>query len=370
MIVKAHCTESFTIVPNSILRERNLSLQAMGLCAYILSLPKQWRINIESLATSLDISKNTAYKYLKELIEAGVLKKARVKDEGGRFTQEAIYLIGQAEDLDLGHKSSHAPVDYPCALNMSAESTQKSAGVLPTSQAQDNIHPSPTLTKEASALTKNKDLSTYQNLVSGKPLENRANTLKCGTLSTYQNLNAINKDSKDKKRESKSARKNQFYILQSLEQKRLFSLCFAKEPKAKTLDLSALSPAEQEAFTRFIHYRKQKHRLTLATQAAILERFLKAKRAGASAQDMANAVEKSIVQGWQGIFIKSQSKQVQGIRQGVKAQNDEILTLLLEQYPSVDFSNIESFLQAHSIAGKKAKYENGLFAWESTSKEA
>ena len=81
MIIKQQCTQNFTIVPNSILRNSNLSLQAIGLCAYILSLPKEWKINIEQICLSLDISKNTAYKYLKELIQTGILKKARLKDE-------------------------------------------------------------------------------------------------------------------------------------------------------------------------------------------------------------------------------------------------------------------------------------------------
>lgn len=312
MIVKPHYTQNFTIVPNSIIRDSNLSLQAIGLCAYVLSLPKEWKINIEQVCLALDISKNTAYKYLKELIQAGVLKKVRLQDEQGKFTNEAIYFV--CDDRENEGENIPTPLPKICEM-VESNKTQTKA-------------------------------------------------LKSDILTTSQNLNTINKDSKDKKRESKKKAQTQFYILQSLEQKRLLALCFAKEPKPTQLDTSALSVCEKEAFERFLSYRKQKHRLTLATQKAILERFLKAKQMGATTQDIQKAVDKSIMQGWQGLFIK-QAKNPSQKAKSPQAVSDEILQALLLEYPNFDFSNVNEFLQTHLLKGRKVKYENSLFSWDS-----
>lgn len=318
MIIKQQCTQNFTIVPNSILRNSNLSLQAIGLCAYILSLPKEWKINIEQICLSLDISKNTAYKYLKELIQAGILKKARLKDEEGRFTNEAIYFICNDDDeneLEKMQKNYTNPLPKICEM----------------------VHRDKTSPK----------------------------ALKSDTPTTSQNLNTINKDSKDKKRESKNKPKSHFYILQSLDQKRLFSLCFAKEPKTTQLDTSSLNLQEKVAFERFIAYRKQKHRLTPATQQAILERFLKAKALGISSQEIEKAVDKSIMQGWQGIFFKQDNKAFQA-KKSPQVISDEILRAILSEYPHFDFSNVGEFLSQNLIQGRKVKYENSLFCYADT----
>lgn len=321
MIIKQQCTQNFTIVPNSILRDSNLSLQAIGLCAYILSLPKEWKINIEQICLNLDISKNTAYKYLKELIEAGVIKKARLKDEEGRFTNEAIYFIcnDDKNELEKTQEKYTKPLPKICEMVSRDKTSQKA--------------------------------------------------LKSDIPTTSQNLNAINKDSKDKKRESKNKPKSQFYILQSLDQKRLFSLCFAREPKTTQLDTSSLNLQEKVAFERFIAYRKQKHRLTPATQQAILERFLKAKALGITPQEIEKAVDKSIMQGWQGIFFKH-NKHLKGNTQSPQAISDEILKSLLKQYPYFDFSNVGEFLSQNLIQGRKVKYENSLFCYADTKVEA
>lgn len=316
MIIKQQCTQNFTIVPNSILRNSNLSLQAIGLCAYILSLPKEWKINIEQICLSLDISKNTAYKYLKELIQTGILKKARLKDEEGRFTNEAIYFIQNngENELEKTQENTTKPLPKICEM-VSVDKTSQKA-------------------------------------------------LKSDIPTTSQNLNAINKDSKDKKRESKNKPKSHFYILQSLDQKRLFSLCFARESKNTQLDTSSLNLQEKVAFERFIAYRKQKHRLTPATQQAILERFLKAKALGISSQEIEKAVEKSIMQGWQGIFFKQNKAFLKAnTNKSPQAISDEILRAILSEYPHFDFSNVGAFLDTHLLQGRKVKYENALFCW-------
>lgn len=316
MIIKQQYTQNFTIVPNSILRNSNLSLQAIGLCAYILSLPKEWKINIQQICLSLDISKNTAYKYLKELIQTGILKKARLKDEEGRFTNEAIYFIQNngENELEKTQENTTKPLPKICEM-VSVDKTSQKA-------------------------------------------------LKSDIPTTSQNLNAINKDSKDKKRESKNKPKSHFYILQSLDQKRLFSLCFAREPKNTQLDTSSLNLQEKVAFERFIAYRKQKHRLTPATQQAILERFLKAKALGISSQEIEKAVEKSIMQGWQGIFFKQNKAFLKAnTNKSPQAISDEILRAILSEYPHFDFSNVGAFLDTHLLQGRKVKYENALFCW-------
>lgn len=363
MIIKPTITGNFTMLPNSYIRDKGLSFQAVGLCAYLLSLPKEWHISLEQICENLSISKNTMYKYLKELISAGVLQKARIKDEKGQFVKEGVYsfVLDSSENVESN------------ASENVAESSQ-------------NIKQD--LSQNTNKITAQNDKSTSQNLGSGFAEKKDEEALECGTLSTSQNLNSnkynnINKknninntklDSSLEAKKSKNAKTSQIhhYILQTDEQKRLFSLCFAKAPKEQVLDLSALNDREQNAFKRFIDYRKEKGHLTISTKKAILAQC---KRLIIAGVDLEKSVELSIMRGYRGLFEVREPKfqTIGGIgRSGYVKQksareiSQEIMRGIITQYPNYDFVDLRGFLAKNLVNGKRAVFNNGEFSYETS----
>ena len=73
MIVKVEKTSNYTVMSNTHLRDRNLSMKAKGLMSIVLSLPDNWEYSIAGLA-ALSSEKESAVKSaLNELKNHGYL---------------------------------------------------------------------------------------------------------------------------------------------------------------------------------------------------------------------------------------------------------------------------------------------------------
>lgn len=68
----------FTQVANDVLNDKNLSLNAKGLYAYIYSKPNGWDFSYIRIASELKESKNSVLKYIQELEGAGLLTRKRL----------------------------------------------------------------------------------------------------------------------------------------------------------------------------------------------------------------------------------------------------------------------------------------------------
>ncbi len=95
-IYKAPVRENFTIIPNETHRDTSLSLQARGLLGYFLSLPDDWVIRPEHAAKENGIGRNTAYKIIKELREAGYILKVENRSSEGKFSS-GDYLVFRSQ---------------------------------------------------------------------------------------------------------------------------------------------------------------------------------------------------------------------------------------------------------------------------------
>ena len=85
----------FGILPKAVMIDRDLSLQAKGIFAYLVTYAGNSETAFPSLRTisyQLRISKDTAGKYIKELRENGYLEIEQ-KREGGRFSHNVYKLI-------------------------------------------------------------------------------------------------------------------------------------------------------------------------------------------------------------------------------------------------------------------------------------
>jgi len=75
--------KGFIQVPRAIFNNKKLSFTAKMIYIYIIDKPEGWRFNMTAIQKTLDISKPTAQKAVKQLEEAKILTRTRKYDEKG-----------------------------------------------------------------------------------------------------------------------------------------------------------------------------------------------------------------------------------------------------------------------------------------------
>lgn len=84
-LIRIHKTDNYTVMCNNHLREKQMSLKAMGLMSLMLSLPDNWEYSISGLTKLARDGKDSVMNALTELEHFGYLKRTRRYDERGRF---------------------------------------------------------------------------------------------------------------------------------------------------------------------------------------------------------------------------------------------------------------------------------------------
>ncbi|MFD7730924.1 hypothetical protein ACFV6F_11135 [Kitasatospora phosalacinea] len=79
---------SFTVLPNVMLQDRQLSYTARGLLADLLSRPDGWREDGRQMADSSPQGRKAIYKALKELARAGYYRVEKIKRDDGTIVSE------------------------------------------------------------------------------------------------------------------------------------------------------------------------------------------------------------------------------------------------------------------------------------------
>ena len=74
--------ENFTTIPNSIIRNKNLSDRARFLFCYMASMPNDWQFYQSAMAKELNYSKDTLRKYMEELLATGYLIREQRREKG------------------------------------------------------------------------------------------------------------------------------------------------------------------------------------------------------------------------------------------------------------------------------------------------
>ena len=87
-IYKSKHASNYTVLPNEVFKS-SLSIEAIGLLAYFLSLPPDWVIYKTTLHTQLNIGRDKLNTIFNELREAGYVISVEKRD-GGRISYEHI----------------------------------------------------------------------------------------------------------------------------------------------------------------------------------------------------------------------------------------------------------------------------------------
>ena len=74
--------DNFTIIPNEIIRNKNLSDRARFLFCYMASMPNEWKFYQGVMAKELGYTKDTLRKYIEELLQTGYLNREQRRETG------------------------------------------------------------------------------------------------------------------------------------------------------------------------------------------------------------------------------------------------------------------------------------------------
>jgi len=90
---KLKIKNKYSTIPNSLLNDKNISLKAKGLFAYLQGKPEHWKFSKDRMVSQLKEGLSSIKSCIKELKEYGYLKTVPIKNEVGKF-------IGQDYLLD------------------------------------------------------------------------------------------------------------------------------------------------------------------------------------------------------------------------------------------------------------------------------
>lgn len=99
----------YTQVINIVLYDSTISLRAKGMYAYLFSKPEGWCFHIDSMCGELKESRGHIYSAIKELIEAGLIKRYQLNEKGvfGGIVYEFIDLNDRLKSTPCTEKSAY-----------------------------------------------------------------------------------------------------------------------------------------------------------------------------------------------------------------------------------------------------------------------
>lgn len=98
-ILKKKQKSNYTMISNSFLQDNNLSYEARGMAASLLSRPEDWVINISNLMAEGNIGRDKVKKIIQELVDNGYMYKAQDRSSGGKFGKNILYISDEKDFL-------------------------------------------------------------------------------------------------------------------------------------------------------------------------------------------------------------------------------------------------------------------------------
>ena len=112
MVHREEHNESYTVIDNAVLQNVNLSFEARGFLAYLLSLPNDWNFTVRSIVKQTGYSKCVVLRIMDELKTAGHIRLERIKDKNGRFTQSTWHVYEVPYEHHISQKRNTAKTEH------------------------------------------------------------------------------------------------------------------------------------------------------------------------------------------------------------------------------------------------------------------
>lgn len=155
--IGVHKYEGYTMMQNHHLRNKGLSLKAVGLLSKILSLPPDWDYSLRGLATLNTDGIDGIRSAMKELEDHGYVVRTQRRDENGRMSKSRyeVYEIPQPRKPATEKPSS----ENPTTVNLT---TANPTTVSPTTESPTQINTNQVITQEI-----NYSGNNYQSILMG-----------------------------------------------------------------------------------------------------------------------------------------------------------------------------------------------------------
>lgn len=122
-VIRVQKSKDYTVMANYHFKDRTLSLKAKGLMSLMLSLPDDWDYTVAGLVTLCRDGRDSIRSALKELEEAGYLKRERNRNGKGQVA-EAIYTLSE-KPVSENPTQANPVQAKPPQLNTKVSSTKK-----------------------------------------------------------------------------------------------------------------------------------------------------------------------------------------------------------------------------------------------------
>ena len=100
----------FTVLPNQLLRDPTLTLQAKGLFALMMSYPDDWEYSVRGLAADIGCGRDKVRSALQNLEDSGYLLREQIHTESGKFAGNLYVLYDEKISPLPGFPAPENPV--------------------------------------------------------------------------------------------------------------------------------------------------------------------------------------------------------------------------------------------------------------------
>jgi len=132
-IFRGRHASRFVVLPNAILENKALSIEAKGLLGFLLSRPPDWQIRLSHLGGELGVGKDRLHRILRELIEAGYVTRWQDREAGAfaavcyEVRDEPTERVAFAPQREKPEPGKPEPVNPPLLSNESIPNTKADA---------------------------------------------------------------------------------------------------------------------------------------------------------------------------------------------------------------------------------------------------
>ncbi|MBR2683969.1 MAG: helix-turn-helix domain-containing protein, partial [Atopobiaceae bacterium] len=116
-VFRTHKNQNYTVMSNYHLRDRSLSLKAVGLLSKMLSLPDDWDYNLKGLMLLTKDGESSVRSDLKELEEAGYLERHTERVKGRFVTAWDVHEVPVTSDEWVERPAREGEMDNPAFDN-------------------------------------------------------------------------------------------------------------------------------------------------------------------------------------------------------------------------------------------------------------
>ena len=284
---------NFTIIPNEVIENENISVQALAIYVKLRRNSATWNLNMKAFAKKCGLNIATFYKYLKELYNEGLIKRVQTKDDQGRYTKEVAYIFTDSIEITEAEMAIE---------NLEKEKLKELERELENSFKNAELE---------STKTEVLKIDTLNNIIESNKTKESISPKKF-VLIDLKRLWQQCKETIQKDKAIKQTRKEQ-------EQNELFNF------------KSQLTTTNANAYDTYIAYRSERKKLSKATLKRIQNKFLQLQNDG---QDLSLVVENSILKGWTDLYpiqSKAQRQKQENIKQSKEYKS------FTERYKDFDY---------------------------------